>query len=291
MSEHNATASTESTNAPNAPATPKMAYIPSISPLPFGYAVYHWPHTYHSHPMAVYASPSHRSTPTQNANPQETKREYLSKAQKVQRIFALLDKWEWSLGDLLVNIFTEEVDEKGRVKDSGHNLRIQNFLSGSTKHTPAHVMRIWIQSKFGHPRRLEPNDPTSPHEPIFSTVQWQDLRGFRSVLTSLAVTLVCEELKEEVCHATRKWNGLQTFTTGAEKITEDDHAVKMFSEISTHLKGLMPLSWHFLLSMATPIGRKPQNRQLRTQPDGIASQKQAIRTERSPEMVCLSVEC
>jgi hypothetical protein len=61
---------------------------------------------------------------------------------KVQRIFALLDKWEWSLGDLLVNIFTEEVDEEGKVKDSGHSLRIQNFLSGSTKHTPVHVMDI-----------------------------------------------------------------------------------------------------------------------------------------------------
>jgi hypothetical protein len=142
MSEHNATTSTESANIPNAPATPKMAYLHSSPLLPFGYAVYHWPQTYHPHPIAMFASPSHQSTPTQNVNPQEMKREYLSKAQKVQRIFALLDKWEWSLGDLLVNIFTEEVDEEGRVKDSGHNLRIQNFLSGSTKHTPAHVMKI-----------------------------------------------------------------------------------------------------------------------------------------------------
>jgi hypothetical protein len=107
MSEHlNATAFIASTDFPNAPATPGTAYLGSSSPLPFGYAVYCRPHTYPPHPIAMYVSPSHQSTPTRNKNPQEPKREYLSKAQKVQRIFALLDKWEWSLGDLLVNIFT-----------------------------------------------------------------------------------------------------------------------------------------------------------------------------------------
>jgi hypothetical protein len=294
MSEPNATTFNVSANVPNVPTTPRMAYLPSSSPLPFGYAVYQWPHTYHPHPVAVFASPSHQSTPTRNAqiaNPQETKREYLSKVQKVQRIFGLLDKWDWSLGDLLVYIFTEQVDEEGKVKDSGHNQRIQNFLSGSTERTPAHVMKLWIQSRFGRPQRLDPKDPASPHEPIFSTTsRWQDLKAFRPVITSLATTLVCEELQEEVCHATRKQNGLHTFTTGAEKITEDDHAVKMFSEISAHIKGLMPLSWHFLMSMATPIERKPQKRQQRTRPSGTAPQKQAVRTERSPEMVCFLVK-
>jgi hypothetical protein len=150
------------------------------------------------------------------------------------------------------------------------------------------VLDIWIQSKFGHPQRLDPKDPTSPHEPMFLTVShWQDLKAFRSVLTSLAVNLVCEELREEVCHATCKQNGLQTFTTGAEKITEDDHAITMFSEILTQLKGLMPLSWNFFLSMATQVERKPQNHQLRTQPDGTASLKHTVcALERSPEMVC-----
>jgi hypothetical protein len=144
---------------------------PLYYPFPFGYAVHHpmfWEYMVQPLILAIY--PLHPKTSEPHIVP---KRQYLRVEAKIEELLALLDSYNWTVGDLLYYLFRDvDEDTKEKVTQSNKHMMIQKFLSGVTKWRPSHIIVLWLKSKYGQPRLLEKN-PKAPldvppqREPMF----------------------------------------------------------------------------------------------------------------------------
>lgn len=266
------------------PHTP--TYIPNTDHLPFQYYAFTGYGIPVGTPLATPRNPfqhiagSHRDNPrifpeipTASTDIPSTtsRRKYRKDQDKLEAIFKLLQDFNWTIGDFLYLAFRVK-DEKGAVvknRSEAHAKMASRFLAGLCKHTPAHIVEIWVKSPWGIPKkgRLERNA-------MFSTDRdFRMLKAARPGLTSFAVQIVREQLEKDIQKAVKRSSGLHTFTTGARKIADENYGAQTFMEATAVLQQHQPLAWDLFVQLATPPTSKKGN-------TGVTRQS------RPPEMVC-----
>jgi hypothetical protein len=186
-------------------------------------------------------------------------------------VFKLLQDFNWTIGDFLYHAFRVR-DEKGDIiksRSEAHAKMASRFLTGLCRHTPAHIVEIWVKSPWGIPKKGH-----QERDAMFSTEHdFRTLKAARPGLTSFAVQIVREQLEKDIRRAVQKASGLHTFTTGARKISEENYGAQTFTETMEILKQHQPLAWNLMVNLAMPHSPRKEN---------VA----VIQRNRPPEMVC-----
>lgn len=91
---------------------------------------------------------------------------------------------------------------------------------------------------------------------------FQGIRCARPALTAFAVQTVEKKLLREVRDVTKVSSGLHVWTPGrggkpgSVRVEWDDLGINTMSEVQDILKRHQPLTWHYLMKIATPKERK-----------------------------------
>jgi hypothetical protein len=115
------------------------------------------------------------------------------------------------------------------------------FLVGWDKYCVSHILASWIQTPDGRPQ--SPED----HKNIYSpSTPFLNIGCAQPAITSFAVQLVQQKLTQERTVAMRPSSGLHASTT----------AKSVEKGVTKVLKVHQPLTWHYLIQLATPKARK-----------------------------------
>ncbi|KAJ8470028.1 hypothetical protein ONZ45_g16695 [Pleurotus djamor] len=188
-------------------------------------------------------------------------RTHRTDSQKVDLLLDAIKDCNWTLGEALYTLF-REVDKNGvKVPRSERCIAmVSKFLNGSSNHTVASILSLWISSSYSKPLPKH-----TERSATFSTsISYQDLTFAEPIITTFAAHLVRMELLKEVKAAVQPKNGLHVSSgdvgNNTQRSTEsllDDYGAGTIAKAEKVFRQHQPLAWHFLTAMATPSeGRK-----------------------------------
>lgn len=146
---------------------------------------------------------------------------------------------------------------------------VSKFLGGECEFGVGEILYLWFKSPSGIPA-----DGTGEEEELYSTVtEYCKLKSAHAAITALAVDLAYKKFDKELRQVIKKTSGLHTFTTNGSPVPLDDYGSKTFLSAVDTFKKIQPLTWSFVVQLATPTPRRKA--------------AQLKRAERPLELVCI----
>jgi hypothetical protein len=132
-----------------------------------------------------------------------------------------------------------------------HTEMLKLWIQGNTKKgsSPAKIVAALVNHSYA---------PKASEAEAFLSVKhdYTSLQAAQTGITTLAVSLVQERMETEIARAADKKAGLHTFTTGGKEIEADDFGAEAIQEVISVFKRHMPLTWHLLMMLASPLKMK-----------------------------------
>ncbi|KAJ3005457.1 hypothetical protein NUW54_g4331 [Trametes sanguinea] len=162
----------------------------------------------------------------------------------------------WTIADFLYHLFRLK-DERGQEvrRDSRHGTIVGTFLAGGMRHTAAEVVSMWLQDQVGRPKR-----GTGEFAQMYSLdIPWEELRHARVALTSMSAQLCRKKMLREQRSAVRGVRGLHGSAPGLRghrQLCWADIGQNTVMDVQDILKADQPLTWQFLMALASPAPRQ-----------------------------------
>lgn len=193
------------------------------------------------------------SPPQRERKKRKSMKTFPTTVEKLDRVFDLLQSMSWTIGELLHHLFVWTDPRKdGPKRSSRHGLIVKKYLSGTTKYGVSEVLDHWFTSPDGK--------ESEESAKMWSTdVPFTDIKPVRSALSSFAAQVVKTRLVDEARVAIRPSSGLHASVnskTEVGKVVWADLGTALIPNVQAILKRHQPLTYHYMLSIATPKLRR-----------------------------------
>lgn len=182
-------------------------------------------------------------------------RRYRTKIQKLEAVLQAMIDNGISLAEFLYLLFRVPRDSNEKIRRSKrHAAMVSRFLRGQDIYCLAVILAFWLKSPDGRPKTEEENALMYSYSTPFLDIQLG-----RAAITSFAVQVVENRMKYERQVASRPSSGLHAVTRmGSEYKSVDWETIgsATVSTITECLKICQPLTFHYLVELATPHPRR-----------------------------------
>ncbi|KAG9217635.1 hypothetical protein CCMSSC00406_0003676 [Pleurotus cornucopiae] len=179
----------------------------------------------------------------------------LSKQEKLDQFFDLLDELKWSLGELLHHLFVWRYSPSEVIPFScRHGTYIQRYLGGHTLYNVSGILDAWFTSPYGRERE------SGCDSQMFSTEKhYSEILAARPAMSSFAAQIVQDQLISEARQAVKPSTGLYAplrRDSRTKNLHWNDLSTSLTATAIAEFKKYQPLTFHYMVCIAQGTPRK-----------------------------------